>query len=84
MTKTQNIQTITTTYKTHAVTGKGSITAKGGGRQRTMTYDPRYSANVNHGMAGGILANLLGWAKDDNLTHMGFNDGTHKFVRTLP
>jgi hypothetical protein len=83
MTTSQNTQTITTTYKTHAVSGAGRITAKGMGRQRTMPYDPRYSANVNHGMVAGVLANILGWERDDNLTHMGFNDGTHKFVRTL-
>lgn len=69
--------TITTTFKSTGATGR--ITAKGGGKQRTVDFDPRQSANHNHGVAAGTLAKALGLTWHDNITHMGFNDGTHKF-----
>jgi hypothetical protein len=75
------MDTITTVYKTHKTTGKGRITAKGGGKQRTTPYDHARSANANHGAAAGILGNVLGWAQTDTIVHMGFNDGTHRFER---
>ena len=46
--------TITTTYRTDA-RGKGKVTAKGHGRQRTIPYDHAASAERNHGAAAGVL-----------------------------
>jgi hypothetical protein len=49
---------ITTTYRTTA-TGAGRITAKGQGKQRTVSYDPALSVDANHGAALGALVNVL-------------------------
>lgn len=46
---------IRTKYKTNA-NGGGQILATGGGRQKTIGYDPRYSSDTNHGHAAGLLA----------------------------
>ena len=70
--------TLTTTYRTDA-RGAGKVTAKGAGRQRTVAYDQAVSAERNHGNAAGELAKALGLPWSDGITHMGFNDGTHKF-----
>ena len=70
---------ITTKYTTTS-TGAGRIVAKGGGKQRTLPYDHSASRERNHGLAAGELAKVLGLTWSDSVTHMGFNDGTHKFV----
>jgi hypothetical protein len=72
--------TITTTYKTN-LNGTGKITAKGGGKQRTINYDHSRSIHQNHGDAAGVLALALGLGPDaaKTATHMGFNNGVHKF-----
>ena len=70
--------TITTTYRTDA-RGAGKVTAKGGGRQRTLAYDQAASADRNHGSAAGELAKVLGLKWSEHIVHMSFNDGTHKF-----
>lgn len=78
---------ITTTYRTDD-SGRGKITAKGFGKQRTVSYDPAKSAARNHGEAAATLllevpdnpfsTQIL--AKGfDAITHMGFNDGRHVF-----
>lgn len=72
------MQTITTTYGSKA-NGAGKIVAKGGGRQRTVTYDPAVSKERNHGSAAGDVALLLGWKVDDEIVHIGFDNGVHKF-----
>ena len=71
--------TITTKYTTTS-TGAGRILAKGAGKQRTLPYDQARSAERNHGEAAGELAKALGLSWSDSIVHMGFNDGTHKFV----
>lgn len=50
--------TITTTYRTDA-SGKGKVTAKGHGKQRTVSYDPAVDPDTNHGAALGLLLNVL-------------------------
>jgi hypothetical protein len=71
---------ITTKYTTTGK-GEGRILAKGGGKQRTLPYDHSASIPRNHGLAAGELAKALGLTWDENrITHMGFADGTHKFV----
>lgn len=48
-------QTITTSYHTVERTGAGRITAKGGGKQRTVSVDLSKSSDWNHGNAAGTL-----------------------------
>jgi len=50
--------TITTTYRTDD-SGKGKVTAKGHGKQRTVSYDPARSVDANHGLALGALLDVL-------------------------
>jgi len=50
--------TITTTYKTNAK-GTGQIVAKGGGKQKTVSYDHGKSINQNHGSAAAVLFKSL-------------------------
>jgi hypothetical protein len=71
--------TITTKYTTTS-TGAGRILAKGNGKQKTLPYDHAFSDKRNHGLAAGELAKALGLTWSDSITHVGFNDGTHKFV----
>ena len=71
--------TITTKY-TSTANGQGRIVAKGRGKQRTIPYDHGSSAQRNHGIAAGTLAQALGVEWSTGITHMGFADGTHKFV----
>jgi nicotinate-nucleotide pyrophosphorylase len=47
----------TTTEKN--VKGATRIMATGGGKQRTVDIDPRYSVETNHVMAAGQVANLV-------------------------
>ena len=78
--KGSTMLTITTTYKTNDK-GQGRITAKGGGKQRTVAYDHSASPDRNHGLAAGTLALALGLnAQDaDNAQHTNNHDGTHTF-----
>ena len=73
------MQTITTKYSNKNLMGTGQIVAKGAGRQRTVNYNHAKSSEWNHGVAAGTLAVVLGLKWSDGITHMGFNDGTHKF-----
>lgn len=50
--------TIRTAYKADA-NGKGKVTAKAQGKQRTIAWDHSKSIRANHGAAAGTLANLL-------------------------
>lgn len=49
---------ITTTKKSNA-NGRPQVTAKGGGKQRTVNYDLSRSAAWNHGNAAGTLGLVL-------------------------
>lgn len=49
---------IRTKYQTNAQ-GRSQILAKGGGKQRTTTYDPSKSSDWNHGNGAGSLAIAL-------------------------
>ena len=49
---------ITTTKKSNA-NGRPQILAKGGGKQRTVSYDLSKSAEWNHGNAAGTLGLVL-------------------------
>lgn len=49
---------IRTQYKTNN-NGTGQILAKGGGKQRTVAFDPALSSDRNHGLAAGTLALVL-------------------------
>lgn len=66
---------IRTQYKTNGA-GRSQIVAKGGGKQRTMNYDPSQSSDTNHGTAAGILGIILGWGWHDGITHDQSDDGT--------
>lgn len=59
---------IRTTYKTNH-NGTGQIVAKGGGKQRTVTYNPAWPSDRNHGHAAGTLALALGLQWSDGITH---------------
>jgi nicotinate-nucleotide pyrophosphorylase len=50
---------IVTTYKTNN-NGTGQIVAKGGGKQRTIAYDPALSIRENHRNGSAALAVRLG------------------------
>lgn len=50
--------TIRTEYRTDA-SGKGKVTAKAHGKQRTVNYNHGASVNVNHASAAGALLNVL-------------------------
>jgi hypothetical protein len=69
---------IRTQYTTTS-TGAGRVVAKGGGKQRTITYDHGQSPRRNHGNAAGELALVLGLPWDDRITHIGFANSTHQF-----
>lgn len=79
---------ITTKYTTN-VNGRSQIVAKGGGKQRTVSYDPSRSNDWNHGAAAGTLLRVhfgqVGQpALDDlmsNITHGSNDSGTvHTFT----
>lgn len=72
--------TITTTYKVNDK-GAGRITAKGNGKQRTISYDHSRTPEQNHGDAAGTLALALDFPKDaaDVCQHVNNGDGTHTF-----
>lgn len=84
---------ITTKYTTTA-NGAGRIVAKANGRQLTSAYDQSKSANWNHGTAAGALilekgsdimsvatvSDIVARLDAGKVTHMGFDDGTHRFV----
>jgi hypothetical protein len=50
--------TITTQYRTDP-SGKGKVTAKADGKQRTVSYDPSRSVDYNHGAAAGALLRVF-------------------------
>ena len=72
--------TIRTEYKTRQ--GAGRITAKGGGKQRTIPYDHSRSPGQNHGEAAGILGNALGFNSDADLSAVDNGNGTATYVLT--
>lgn len=50
---------ITTRYNSNPATGKGSITAKGYGKQRTVPIDHSLTSDAKHASAVGALVNVL-------------------------
>lgn len=71
--------TITTKHTSNA-NGRGQIVAKGGGKQRTVSYLHEHNSDVNHGLAAGELASVLGLVWSDSITHDRMVDGRHKFT----
>lgn len=71
--------TISTKHTSNA-NGTGQIVAKGGGKQRTVTYLHEFSADTNHGLAAGELASVLGLAWSESITHDRMVDGRHRFT----
>lgn len=72
---------IRTTYNTHPASGASRITAKGGGKQRTIQFDPAKSSDRNHGEAAGTLALALGLAWHDGIEHDQSDDGVRHCFR---
>jgi hypothetical protein len=50
---------ITTQYRTDG-NGKGKVTAKAMGKQRTVVYDHSSTPDVNHARAAGVFLNDFG------------------------
>lgn len=78
---------ITTTYTTRA-NGSGIIVAKGGGKQKTASYDPSHSAPYNHGAAAGFLLSTMVKRSDRarvaaSATHDDLGNGKHRFSVSL-
>lgn len=69
---------IRTAYKTNG-SGTGQIVAKGGGKQRTVTYDHRMTAAENHGAAAGVLANVFGFGPTRTVVTLSIDNGTAVF-----
>lgn len=77
-----------TTRHTSNSKGTGQVLARGGGKQRTLTWDHAASSDTNHGRAAGelLLAHFgtVGQpALDDlmsNITHTVKDDGSHRFT----
>lgn len=67
---------IRTSYVTLPTSGASRIVAKGGGRQKTITYDPALSSDRNHGNAAGELALILGWKWHDGIGHDSNDSGS--------
>lgn len=81
---------IRTAYGTHPTSGASRIVAKGGGKQRTVPFDPSKSSDWNHGNAAGEVARLLFVGKAARkkaasiATHDSSDDGTkHGFGFTI-
>lgn len=78
--------TVRTKYHTHANTGKGSITAKCNGKQRTVSYDHARGIQANHAAAAGAVLDVLTTSKQQaklrhpsarqRVTVATFNNGT--------
>lgn len=76
-----------TTRHTSNASGRGQVIAKGGGRQRTISWDHAKSADHNHGAAAGTLIRALNGrigqpALDDLMSHIVHtvnDDGSHTF-----
>jgi hypothetical protein len=66
---------IRTSYHTDAK-GAGRITAKGGGKQRTIAYDLNRSNAYNHGAAAGTLGYVLGVKMHPDVLHDSNESGT--------
>lgn len=47
------------TVQSSTPTGAGKVTAKAGGKQRSVRVDPALSVEANHASAVGALANVL-------------------------
>lgn len=77
---------ITTTYKTNH-NGRSQILAKGGGKQRTISFDAARSFDYNHGAAAGILLRAhFGQVGEpaltdlmSNIRHEILGNGKHRF-----
>jgi hypothetical protein len=73
---------ILTTYRTDN-SGKGKVTAKTRGKQRTITYDHERSPAQNHGDAAGILANAAGKTATDGIWATAEDQGAGRWRFTL-
>lgn len=69
---------ITTTYKSNA-SGTGQIVAKGGGKQRTVNYDPALSKAANHGAAAGALGAAHGAPFQGVTIMLSMDNGNARF-----
>lgn len=69
---------ITTKHKSNA-SGRGQVIAKGGGKQRTISWDHSVSADRNHGAAAGTLALALGLSDSPDISGVVKPDGSHVF-----
>lgn len=76
---------IVTKYTTNA-SGRSQVVAKGGGKQRTTSFNPADSFDRNYGNAAGTLVLALGvqgsaLAALDNgtMTHEAIDPSTHVF-----
>lgn len=70
---------ITTKHISNA-NGRGQVLAKGAGKQRTVSWLHEFNSDRNHGLAAGALAEVLGLAWSDTITHEVVNTDTHKFT----
>lgn len=76
--------TITTKHVSNAA-GRPQVLAKGGDKQRTVSWDLSKSADWNHGNAAGTLSLVLWQGKRarqiaaDVAVHVHLNDGRHQF-----
>lgn len=71
---------VRTQYKTNA-SGRSQILAKGGGKQKTVSYDAARSSDWNHGNAAGALALVLGLSWHDGIEHDMSDDGVRHGFR---
>lgn len=71
-----------TTTLVHNDKGTTKIVAKAAGKQRTINYDHGVSHDYNHGTAAGVLANVLGWQPDHDISHVTENGSVHRFTNT--
>lgn len=69
---------IVTKYKTNH-NGRSQILAKGGGKQRTISFEDAHSFPRNHGNAAGTLALALNLDWHDGITHEVTDNGQHVF-----
>lgn len=75
------MQTVIRTAYTTTATGASRIVAKGGGKQRTIPFDPAVSSDRNHGNAAGTLGLVLGLKWSDDIAHDSNDSGTkHGFA----
>lgn len=68
---------------TSNASGRNQVIAKGGGKQRTVSWEHAESVDWNHGAAAGtLLAAIGGYTANDPMTHVVNNDGSHTFEVT--